>query len=62
MDTELKIVGAKVGSVAGMVTWYGFTPNDVVTMLTILFLALQIGLLVPKYWRLAKELISRRRK
>jgi len=32
--------------------FYGLTLNEWVAVATLLYLAMQIGLLVPKYWRL----------
>lgn len=42
----------KMGIGAGGAVFYGLTLNEWVAVATLLYLAMQIGLLVPKYWRL----------
>lgn len=39
----------------------GMTPSDWVTVLTLAYLGLQIGLLVPKYWRQFQDWREKRR-
>ena len=34
---------------------YGLTLNEWVAMATLFYVALQIGLLLPKYWRLVRD-------
>lgn len=40
---------------------FGMTPAEWVTALTVLYLVLQIGLLVPRYWEQFSSWISTRR-
>lgn len=50
MDHEIKAAAAKMaltGSIGG--AGFAFTLNDVVAALTIFYLLLQIGLILPKY-------------
>ena len=35
-------------------SFYGLTLNEWVAMATLFYVALQIGLLLPKYWRLVR--------
>ncbi|MGS1010138.1 hypothetical protein [Achromobacter anxifer] len=42
----------KMGIGTGGAVFYGLTLNEWVAVATLLYLALQIGLLMPKYWRL----------
>lgn len=46
---DLNVAHAKIGVGAGLVAATGFTLNEWVAIITILYFALQIGLLVPKY-------------
>jgi hypothetical protein len=52
-DEQALVVHGTVG--LGGFTWYSLTLNETVAALTIAYLLLQIGLLMPKYWRLFKE-------
>ncbi|CAB3627306.1 Uncharacterised protein [Achromobacter sp. 2789STDY5608633] len=45
----------KMGIGAGGAVFYGLTLNEWVAMATLVYLAMQIGLLVPKYWRLVRD-------
>ncbi|AZY49666.1 hypothetical protein C0J09_11345 [Bordetella avium] len=49
-DDQAAII--KMGIGAGAATLYGLTLNELVAVATLLYLGLQIGLLLPKYWRL----------
>lgn len=53
------IAAGKTVAVGAAAATSGMTGNELITLLTIIFIIAQIGLLVPKYWALAKELISR---
>ncbi|WP_088158064.1 hypothetical protein [Achromobacter xylosoxidans] len=44
----------KMGIGAGGAVFYGLTLNEWVALATLVYLALQIGLLMPKYWRLLR--------
>ena len=44
----------KMGIGAGGAAFYGLTLNEWVAMATLFYVALQIGLLLPKYWRLVR--------
>ncbi len=54
MNEDQRIAAAKTGAV-GLAARAGMTLNDMVAVLTIIFIALQIGLLIPKYWRMIAE-------
>lgn len=45
----------KMGIGAGGAVFYGLTLNEWVALATLVYLAMQIGLLVPKYWRLVRD-------
>jgi len=51
MDQETKIAAAKMSAAIGG-TIFGITLNDWVLLVTLIYVLLQIGLLVPKYWEL----------
>jgi hypothetical protein len=50
--TEEEIAVAKVVPAVAGATIYGLTPQDWVAIATLVYVALQAGLLMPKYWRL----------
>ena len=52
MVTEEKIAMAKVAPAIAGATVYGLTLQDWVALATLVYVALQVGLLMPKYWRL----------
>ncbi|PJM69200.1 hypothetical protein [Achromobacter ruhlandii] len=45
----------KMGIGAGGAVFYGLTLNELVAVATLVYLAMQIGLLMPKYWRLLRD-------
>lgn len=51
MDQETKIAAAKMGAAIGG-TIFGMTLNDWVLIITFIYVLLQIGLLMPKYWEM----------
>lgn len=51
MNEEQKIAAVKTSAVS-LAALAGLTLNDIVAIMSILFIGLQIGLLIPKYWRL----------
>lgn len=53
--TEEKIAVAKVVPAIAGATIYGLTLQDWVAIATLVYVALQVGLLVPKYWRLVRD-------
>ncbi len=53
--TEEKLVMAKTMPAIAGATIYGLTLQDWVALVTLVYVALQVGLLVPKYWRLLRE-------
>jgi hypothetical protein len=50
--TEEKIAVAKTAPAILGATIYGLTLQDWVAIATLVYVALQVGLLLPKYWRL----------
>lgn len=50
-----KAAAIKMGIGAGGALFYGLTLNEWVALATLVYLALQIGLLLPKYWRLVRD-------
>ena len=54
---EFSIEGAKIAPPLAVSGAYimGMTPAEWVTALTLLYLVMSIGLLVPKYWTQIKE-------
>ena len=50
--TEEKIAIAKVVPAIAGATIYGLTLQDWVAIATLVYVALQVGLLMPKYWHL----------
>jgi Phage holin T7 family, holin superfamily II len=50
--TEEKIAAAKVVPAIAGATIYGLTLQDWVAIATLVYVALQVGLLMPKYWKL----------
>ena len=53
--TEEKIAIAKTLPAIAGATIYGLTLQDWVAIVTIAYVLLQAGLLVPKYWRMARD-------
>lgn len=58
MNEDAKIAAVKTGAV-GLAGALGMSMNDVVAILTAIFILLQIGLLLPKYWRLFIDIWQR---
>lgn len=56
-DEKLTAVNASVG--VGGFTLYSFTLNEWVAIITIAYLALQIGLLLPKYYRAIRDWLNK---
>jgi hypothetical protein len=52
--TEEKIAIAKTAPAILGATLYGLTFQDWVAIVTIAYVILQVGLLVPKYWRIIR--------
>jgi len=50
--TEEQVTVAKIAPAVAGATIYGLTLQDWVAIATLVYVALQVGLLVPKYWRL----------
>jgi hypothetical protein len=50
--TEEKIALAKTAPAILGATLYGLTLQDWVAIATLVYVALQVGLLMPKYWKL----------
>lgn len=55
MDEETRIAAAKMGVAAGGVLFYGLTLNEWMAVITIIYVLMQIGLLIPKYWSAIKR-------
>jgi hypothetical protein len=53
--TEEELAIAKTAPAIVGATVYGLTLQDWVALITIIYVALQVGLLLPKYWRLFRE-------
>lgn len=49
-DVTLEAVKATPPVIVSGAMLFGMTPTEWVTALTVLYLLLQIGLLVPRYW------------
>jgi hypothetical protein len=58
--TDERIAIAKTAPAIAGATIYGLTLQDWVAIATLVYVALQVGLLVPKYWRLFVERRSSR--
>jgi len=54
---EVRLAGA-----VGMGSWYYMTAEDVVLYLTILYLLLQIGIIIPKYMPWIRKMIGKNKK
>lgn len=54
---EVRLAGA-----VGMGSWYYVTAEDVVLYLTILYLLLQIGIIIPKYMPLVRKYFGKNKK
>ena len=50
--TDEQLAVAKTAPAIAGATIYGFTLQDWVAVATLVYVALQVGLLMPKYWRL----------
>jgi len=50
--SEEQVTVAKIAPAVAGATIYGLTLQDWVAIATLVYVALQVGLLVPKYWRL----------
>lgn len=55
------MAAAKIAGGTALVGIYGMTLNEWVALLTILYMIAQIGLLVPKYYALVSNVITRYR-
>lgn len=53
--TEEKLALAKTLPAIAGATLYGLTLQDWVAIVTIAYVALQAGLLIPKYWRIIRD-------
>ena len=53
--TDETIAVAKVTPAVAGAAWYGLTLQEWVAVVTIAYVLLQAGLLVPKYWRLFRN-------
>jgi hypothetical protein len=53
--TEEELVIVKTAPAVAGATIYGLTLQDWVAIVTLVYVALQVGLLVPKYWRLLRD-------
>jgi hypothetical protein len=53
--TEEKLALAKTAPAIAGATIYGLTLQDWVAIVTIAYVVLQAGLLVPKYWRMIRD-------
>jgi hypothetical protein len=53
--TEEKLAIAKTTPAVAGATIYGLTLQDWVAIVTLVYVALQVGLLVPRYWRLLRD-------
>lgn len=54
MNEEELALAKTTPAIAGAMI-YGLTLHDWVAIATLVYVALQVGLLVPKYWRLLRE-------
>lgn len=59
-DGEDKIAMAKMGVAAGGFTISSLTLNEWVALLTICYLLLQMGLLIPKYVQMVRDYFGRK--
>ena len=59
--TEEQVAVAKTAPAIAGATIYGLTLQDWVAIATLVYVALQAGLLMPKYWRLLFDWRSGRR-
>jgi len=55
---DIAMAALKAAPAAGGVVVYSLTLSEWVAALTILYLLLQIGLLIPKYWGIARAWIA----
>ena len=62
MDREDNIAALKISTVAGGAAASALTLNEWVAILTIAYLLLQIGLLMPKYIQIARDWLKNRGK
>jgi hypothetical protein len=53
--TEEKLASMKVAPAIAGATIYGLTLQDWVAIVTLIYVALQVGLLLPRYWRLLRD-------
>lgn len=58
---EEKLAIAKTAPAIAGATIYSLTLQDWVAIVTLVYVALQVGLLLPKYWRLLREWRKSRR-
>ena len=56
--TDEKLAAVKVVPAIAGATIYGLTLQDWVAIVTLIYVALQAGLLLPKYWRLFRDWCS----
>lgn len=57
-DVSLEAVKAAPPVIVSGAMLFGMTPTEWVTALTVLYLLLQIGLLIPRYWAQFRDWIS----
>jgi hypothetical protein len=62
MEHDTKIDTLKMGAGAAAGVYSYFTLNEWVAIFTILYLLLQIGLLLPKYWQAVSVFFSKDKK
>ena len=53
--TEEQLATMKVVPAIAGATIYGLTLQDWVAIVTLIYVALQVGLLLPRYWRLFRD-------
>lgn len=59
-NVDEKAAAVKMAVGGGGALFYGITLNEWVAILTILYMILQIGLLLPKYYAMAQRWWSRK--
>ncbi|WP_071058125.1 hypothetical protein [Pelistega sp. MC2] len=52
MDSETKAAVMKMSVAGAGASLYGLTLNEWMALVTIFYVVMQIGLLIPKYWEL----------
>jgi len=57
-DDKAALVKMGIGATGAV--FYGLTLNEWVALATLVYLAMQIGLLLPKYWKLISAWVKER--